>query len=125
MEAKWSYRFDRDGHINGFSCIAFDLETINNGHAVGYDSKKGTAFATTKKFQDILGYTVDSTAFSKSAKVNTFMFYVNPSDRDKLLGTQGKWLTTQIYKVDGEIITVKARMIEHEYVHRTELHLIE
>jgi len=125
MEVKWSYRFDSHDHLSGFTCIAFDLEVINDGRAVGYNSKKGTAFTATKKFLDILGYTVDTTALSQSAKQNSSIFYVNPSDKDRLLRTPGEWLILRLRRMNGEIITVKTRTTEYENVHRTELQLIE
>ena len=108
MEAKWNYRFDRDDHLSGFTCIAVDLEDLNGGAAVGYVSKKGTAFAATEKFLNILGYTVNTTRLSElNDTVDTSSFYVNPSDRGKVIAAQGRWVTiprvrcSRYSRVDG------------------------
>lgn len=126
MEAKWSYRFDRNDHLSGFTCIALDLEALHGGAAVGFVSRKGIAFAGTRKFLNILGYTVDTERLSEVAdKIDTSRFYVNPSDKGKVLAAGGRWVTIPLHRMDNKLITVEIRTIEYEGIHRSELRLKE
>ena len=56
MESKWSYRFDRNDRLSGFTCVAFNLEDVNHGSAVSYSSEKGKPYAATKELLKILGH---------------------------------------------------------------------